>query len=79
MARIGEIVQDFTLEDSDPLATMLALQQYPQAVQNLTHAFIQLANDYKSAGITIASGEPGASLVNLISDVSASQKKGKQP
>ncbi len=74
MAHLGEIAEDFTRVNSDPLATMLALQQYSQAVQNLGNAFIQLNSAYRTAGVTLASGEPGAAFVNLILTVAAKQK-----
>lgn len=73
LARIGQITNDFTLVNSDPLATMLALQQYPDAVLALGNAFISIGKVYKDAGITLTKGQPGADFVNLITDVAADQ------
>jgi len=75
-ARVSEIASDFARVNDDPLATMLALQQYPDAVLALGDAFITLAKDYKNAGIALAPGAPGAAFVSVISDVAASQKGG---
>ena len=46
-----EISTDFTRVNDDPLATILALQQYPQAVLDLANAFIHIGALYKDAGI----------------------------
>ena len=73
MMRISEIAIDFTRVDSDPMATMLALNQYPQAVLALGTAFIHIGNIYKTAGISLPAGTPGASFVNLIVDVANQQ------
>lgn len=79
LARLSGIIEDFTRVNSDPIVTMLALQQYSKAVLNLGNAFIALSNDYKTANLTFAPGEPGASVVNLISNIAEKQKTGKQP
>ncbi|OGG48460.1 hypothetical protein A3G63_02020 [Candidatus Kaiserbacteria bacterium RIFCSPLOWO2_12_FULL_52_8] len=77
MARVSEIAEDFTRVNDDPLATMLALQQYPQAVLDLGNAFIRIGNVYKTAGISLSAGEPGASFVNLIGNIAERQKASK--
>ncbi|MCX6786379.1 MAG: thrombospondin type 3 repeat-containing protein [Candidatus Kaiserbacteria bacterium] len=74
MMRIGEITTDFTRVNDDPLATILALNQYPQAVLALRNAFINIGEIYANAGISLTKDTPGASLVNLISDMTAKQK-----
>ena len=80
MARISGIITDFARVDTDPLATILALQQYPQAVLDLGTAFINIGNLYKKASISLTDGSPGASFVNLISDVADQQAtEGKKP
>jgi hypothetical protein len=79
MMRVSEITTDFTRVNSDPLATMLALQQYPQAVLDMGNAFIRIGTIYKTADITLAEGTPGASFVNLIKDVAAKQAAAKKP
>lgn len=79
LARMGEITEDFTRVNTDPLVTMLALQQYPDAVLNLGNTFIRISNVYKTSGVTFAAGEPGASFVNLIANIAAKQKSAQTP
>lgn len=74
MMRISEIITDFSRANDDPLATILALKQYPQAVLTLGNAFIHIGTIYATSGISLPAGAPGASFVNLISDVAAKQK-----
>lgn len=75
MMRISEISRDFARVSEDPLATILALQQYPQAVLALTNSFIHIGTIYKAANISLTSGEPGAAFVNLIADLEKKQAK----
>lgn len=79
MMRISQITTDFTFSDTDPLATMLALNQYPQAAQTLGTAFINIGKIYADAGITLPAGTPGASFVNLIEDIANQQAAAKKP
>ena len=79
MMRLSEIISDFARVNDDPLATMLALQQYPQAAASLGNAFIHIGAIYKSADISISAGTPGASFVNLIADAVASQGTVSKP
>ena len=74
MMRISEIITDFTKVNTDVLATILALEQYPQAVLSLADAFTHVGAVYATAGVTLPVGAPGASFVNLISDMAAKQK-----
>ena len=74
MMRVSGIASDFTRADTDPLAAILALQQYPQAVRALATAFIHIGNIYKTAGVSLPAGVPGASFVNLITDVANEQQ-----
>lgn len=69
MMRVSQLVSDFARVNTDPMASMLALNQYPQVVLNMGNAFIQIGNVYKTANITFPSGAPGASFVNLIQDM----------
>lgn len=78
-ARLSAIITDFGKINTDPLATMLALGQYPQAAVDLGTAFLHIGQIYASAGITLPAGAPGASFVNLLSDVAAEQKAGTLP
>ena len=78
MMRVSQIAGDFTRAETDPLATILALQQYPQAVFSLGTAFINIGKVYKAAGISFPAGVPGASFVNLIIDV-ANEQTARKP
>ncbi len=73
LMRLSEIISDFSRVDTDPLATMLALQQYPQATQDLGQAFTNIGNDYATAGVVLPAGTPGAAFVNLIKNVTVGQ------
>ena len=73
MMRISEITTDFARVNTDPLATMLALYQYPKAVAEFTLAFVNIWKVYQAAGASLPAGEPGASFVNLIADVAESR------
>ncbi len=79
MMRISEIITDFARATTDPLATMLALQQYPQTAQKLGEAFVDIGNIYKAAGVVLPSGAPGASFVNLIEDMASERAVTKRP
>jgi hypothetical protein len=74
MMRMSEITSDFARANTDPLAVMLALQQYQQATQSLGKAFIDIASTYSAAGISFPAGAPGAAFVNVIPDVTAAQQ-----
>ena len=74
MSQLSSINEDFTRVNTDPLATILALKQYPNAVKKLSGAFVAINQIYKNSGVVLAKGEPGASIVNLIADVAAEQK-----
>ncbi|MDO8624336.1 MAG: thrombospondin type 3 repeat-containing protein [bacterium] len=71
--RIGQISDDFARVESDPLATMLALTQYPQAVLTLGNALIEINTIYRNANITFEKGTSGASFVNIIPDIAVEQ------
>lgn len=79
MMRISGIATDFTRVNTDPLATMLGLNQYPQAVLALGTAFIDIGKVYKAAGISLPAKAPGASFVNLIINVANEQAAAKKP
>lgn len=72
--RIGKITSDFARVESDPLATVLALTQYPESVLALGTAFIHFYEIYSAQGVHLADGEPGASFINVIPDIAASQE-----
>ena len=79
MMRISEVTSDFARVNDDPLATMLALNQYPQAVINMENAFINIGNIYETAGVSLQPGTPGASFVNVISNMKAKQQAENNP
>lgn len=79
MMRISQAITDFARVEVDPLSTMLALQQYPQAVAALGTAFIDIGKAYAAAGISLPAGAPGASFVNLIADLAREQVEVKKP
>lgn len=79
MMRTSQIAVDFTKVNDDPLATVLALKQYPDAVLALANAFVHIGTAYAAAGIVLPAGTPGAAFVNLIQNVAASQQAAKKP
>ena len=78
MMRVSEITTDFTRVNSDPLATMLALQQYPQAVLDMGNAFIRIGTVYKNAKIALPNGKPGSYFVNLMMNIANQQASAKK-
>ncbi|PIR83025.1 hypothetical protein COU19_02570 [Candidatus Kaiserbacteria bacterium CG10_big_fil_rev_8_21_14_0_10_56_12] len=79
MARLSNLTEDFTRVDTDPLTTMLALQQYPQTVLNMGKALIQIGNVYKTEEVTFSADEPGAMFANVMSAIAAEQGKKQTP
>ncbi len=79
MMRVSQIAVDFTRTETDPLATILALQQYPSAVLALANSFIRIGNLYAAADVSLPANAPGASFVNLIENVAAKQQAVKKP
>lgn len=75
--RLGEIYSDFSRVNVDPLAAMLALQQYSQAETNAEQAFIALFNTYRKAGVTLLPGEAGALFVDVMPIITAEQQSAK--
>jgi hypothetical protein len=55
------------------MASILALNQYPQTVLKMGNAFIQIGNIYKTEGVTLQKGEPGAQFVNMIQNIADKQ------
>lgn len=79
MMRMSQIAADFAKVNEDPLATILALKQYPQAVLDLGNAFIGISKAYRSANITAPAGTLGTAFVNLIPDIAAEQSAARKP
>ena len=78
LMRVSEITADFARADTDPLAAMLALKQYPEAVLALGIAFGDIGDLYRTVGVSLSAGTPGAAFVNLKQNVIASQQAGGQ-
>jgi hypothetical protein len=79
LMRLSQVINDFTLVNSDSIAAMLALQQYPTVSHTLSTTFIHIYDIYKSAGVLLPAGTPGAAFVNTIASVAASQAAAKKP
>lgn len=73
MMRMSQLDVDFTKADSDPLAAILALQQYQTVATALGKAFINIGKIYAEAGIALPAGAPGALFVNMIADIEREQ------
>lgn len=76
--RLGGIYSDFARVGTDPLGAMLALQQYQQTELAAEQAFIDLYKVYATSGVVIPNGTPGASFVNLMTNIGAQQKAATQ-
>jgi hypothetical protein len=72
--RLGTIDADFARVNSDPLAAMLALQQYRETELAAEHAFTTLYRTYAASGIVLPTGTPGAAFVNVMVDITARQQ-----
>lgn len=66
LMHVSEIISDFARVNVDPLATMLALQQYVPAAQALGAAFTAISNEYTAAGVVLPEGTPGAAFVHMV-------------
>lgn len=74
MVQISRISEDFMRVNTDPLVTMLALQQYPKAVLALGNSFIELYKAYRAAGVILPDGTPGAGFVNIMPEIAEEQE-----
>lgn len=79
MMRMSGIINDFTKADSDPLAAILALQQYQTVITALGKTFIRIGDIYAKAGVVLPSGTPGADFVNMVSNVEKALKAKGDP
>ena len=71
--RLSEIDADFAAVNTDPLTSILALEQFNQTELAAENAFTTLANIYAANGVVLAPGTPGSSFVNLIANLGAQQ------
>ncbi|MBI5405574.1 hypothetical protein HY972_00845 [Candidatus Kaiserbacteria bacterium] len=74
MIRISGITSDFARVNDDPLATIVALEQYPDAAQSLATAFLHIREIYAATGVSLSAGAPGASFVNIMKNVEDKQQ-----
>lgn len=79
LMRLSEIYNDFARVDTDPLAAMLALEQYAQTELAAEQAFRTLASAYSAADVVLPAGTPGAAFVNLMADITARQQATNTP
>ena len=79
MMRVSEIYSDFARINTDPLAAILALEQYPQAELDAEKAFAALPPAYAAAGASLSANTPGAGFVYLIYNLGAAQSGNATP
>jgi hypothetical protein len=73
LMRMSELDIDFTRVNEDPLAAILALQQYQTVATALAQVFLDIGNAYASANLSLPAGAPGALFVNMTADVQRKQ------
>ncbi len=73
-AHMGAVTSNMAKFNTDPLVTFLAITKYKTSLLALAHAYVELSNVFRTAGVTFATGTPGASFVNVATDVAAKQK-----
>jgi len=73
-SRLSKVISDLARAESDPIATMLALKQYPDVVKQMGDAYIYVNTTYKTSGVTFAAGEPGGRFVGLVDSILQKQK-----
>jgi hypothetical protein len=71
LMRKSEIASDLARVNDDPLAAILALEQYTQVLQSLADAFMYLGSAYAKAGMSPVPGSAGAEFIGLIGSFSA--------
>ncbi|MFZ2500499.1 MAG: hypothetical protein WAW90_00745 [Minisyncoccia bacterium] len=75
LMRLSEINADFARAESDPLAAMLALQQYQEVAKAFLQSSADIGNAYTAAHIALPVGVPGASFINIMVSTAAGNKK----
>lgn len=78
LMRTSQVADDFAKAETDPLTTMLALQQYLPATTALSTTFVNIGQIYARVGISLPAGALGASFVNLIADMER-ERANKKP
>ena len=74
LMNLSEIDNSFARVEADPLAAMLALQQYQDTERAVERAFTDLAIIYTDANVILQNGTPGASFVNVMLNITAQQQ-----
>ena len=64
----SEADDNFTKVNTDPLTTMLALEQFSQTESTFWDVFSNISAIYVSSGVVLRNGTPGASFVNVIAN-----------
>lgn len=62
----AEVDDDLAQVNTDPLKTMLALEQFDQTERTFWDVFSGIGALYASSGVVLPAGAPGAAFVNLI-------------
>lgn len=75
MMRASGIASDFARVNIDPLAAMLALNQYAQTSQSAEQALAGMADVYTAAGVVLPASTPGAVFLNAVKQYRASRSK----
>lgn len=65
MMRLAQIDADFAREESDPLAAILALQQYQTVVRNVAVSLANIGTTYVNKNILPQKGNEGAYFIEL--------------
>jgi hypothetical protein len=73
LMRMSGIDTDFAKVESDPLVTILALQQYQSVATALGQSFISIGKIYAASKVSVPAGAPGALFVNVIANIEAMQ------
>ena len=66
LMRASGIASDFARVNTDPLAAMLALEQYVQLDQSLIQTFVNISDVYAVAGVTLPDETPGADFLKAV-------------
>jgi hypothetical protein len=75
LMRMSQLASDFSRVEDDPLVAILALGQYTTVGQALDSAFIQVANVYAAAGVSLSPGTPGAAFVGIASSTAPGKQR----
>lgn len=74
LARMAGIDTDFSNVSSDPLSSILALQQYPQAQYDIANALGAVSNLFATNNVALPTGTPGTYFANASANLAAAEK-----